>query len=203
MYATLLNIHKIVVILFFLIYVIKTILLLSNKTELLQQLTKKIKVPEMIISTAFLVTGVWLLLIIPEVKTLLIVKIVLVFLSIPLAVIGFKKSNKILAALSLLMITASYGLAEMSKKRGANSTMSSNAGLNSASLFESNCAKCHGPKGEGGIGSNLTTSVLNASEISSIILEGKGAMEAISMEKAQADSIAAFVFNNLEQKNNP
>jgi uncharacterized membrane protein SirB2 len=56
-----LHLHYLVVTLFLLIYVIKTILLLSNKNDLLGKFSKKIKVPEMIISTLFLLTGVFLL----------------------------------------------------------------------------------------------------------------------------------------------
>ena len=98
------------------IYFIKTILLISNKEELLSKLTRTLKVPEMIVSFLFLASGIYLLTQIPEIKPLLIIKVALVFLSIPIAVIGFKKRNKILGALSLLMITASYGLAEIAAK---------------------------------------------------------------------------------------
>ncbi|MES2395188.1 MAG: SirB2 family protein, partial [Bacteroidota bacterium] len=89
--------HLLSVILFLLIYLIKTVLLLSNKNEGLAKFTKVVKVPEMIVSTLFLVTGIYLLTQIPEIKTLLIIKIVAVLISIPLAIIGFKKKNKVLA----------------------------------------------------------------------------------------------------------
>lgn len=110
MFETIKLIHKISVILFLLIYFIKTILLISNKEDLLAKLTKTLKVPEMIVSALFLLTGIYLLTQIPEIKPLMIVKVGLVFLSIPIAIVGFKKKNKILGALSLLMITASYGV---------------------------------------------------------------------------------------------
>ena len=109
--------HLLVVILFLLIYLIKTTLLLMNKQETLMKFSKMVKVPEMIVSTLFLVTGIYMLTQVPEIKSLLIIKIAAVFLSIPLAVIGFKKQNKILAVASLLLIVGAYGLAEMSKKQ--------------------------------------------------------------------------------------
>ena len=93
MFTGLLHTHKLVVVLFLLIYIIKTVLLLIGKTENLEVFTKKVKVPEMIISFLFLVTGAVMLFQLPEIKTLLIIKIVAVFASIPLAVVGFKKKR--------------------------------------------------------------------------------------------------------------
>ena len=89
--------HFIVVTIFFLIYLVKTLLLLANKNEVLQSFSKKVKVLEMIVSFLFLATGVYLMFQLPEIKPMLIIKITIVFLSIPLAVIGFKKGNKGLA----------------------------------------------------------------------------------------------------------
>ena len=89
-----LHLHYLVVTLFLLIYVIKTILLLSNKNDLLGKFSKKIKVPEMIISTLFLLTGVFLLTKLPfggKYDYLLWIKLSMVAVSIPVAIIGFKK----------------------------------------------------------------------------------------------------------------
>ena len=87
--------HRISVTLFFLIYVVKTVLLLSSRTDLLQKFTKATKVIEMIVSALFLITGVWLMTKLAHIETILIVKIVIVLASIPIAVVGFKKGNKI------------------------------------------------------------------------------------------------------------
>jgi uncharacterized membrane protein SirB2 len=119
MYKGLFYTHLISVNLFLLIYLVKTILLVANKEEALTKLTKGVKVPEMIISVLFLITGVYMLTQLPAINTLLIIKIIAVFASIPLAVIGFKKKKKALAVVSFVLIVAAYGLAEMSKKRGA------------------------------------------------------------------------------------
>src|SRR3954469_14618861 len=93
--------HRISVTLFFLIYVIKTVLLLSNRADLLQKFTKSTKVVEMIVSALFLITGVWLMIGLEHIPAILWIKVLLVLASIPVAVVGFKKGNKILAALSL------------------------------------------------------------------------------------------------------
>ena len=111
--------HFIVVTIFFLIYLIKTILLLANKTEALQSFTKKIKVIEMIVSFLFLATGIYLMTQIPEIKPMLIIKITIVLMAIPLAIIGFKKGNKGLATLSFILILAAFGIGEMMKNKKA------------------------------------------------------------------------------------
>src|ERR1044072_7359060 len=99
MYKAFLHTHWLVVTLFFLIYVIKTVLLLSNRQDLLQKFTNVSKVPEMIVSALFLITGIYLMTQLPVIKPAMWVKIGLVLASIPVAVVGFKKGNKILAAL--------------------------------------------------------------------------------------------------------
>src|SRR5690349_6025565 len=114
--SLLVTIHLVVVNLFLLIYLVKTILIFSNQNALVK-FTKATKVAEMIISFTFLVTGVWLFSIVGAIKTLHIVKLILVVVSIPLAVIGFKRMNKGLALVSFILIVSAYGMAEMSKKK--------------------------------------------------------------------------------------
>ncbi|MEO1448463.1 MAG: SirB2 family protein, partial [Bacteroidota bacterium] len=111
MYTGLLHTHRLVVILFLLLYVVKWVLLLANKKELLERINKATRVPEMIISTLFLLTGIGLAINIAQLTSMFWIKLVLVLGSIPLAVIGFRKSNKILATLSILLIVGAYGLA--------------------------------------------------------------------------------------------
>ena len=80
----------------------KTILLLSNKIETLNSFTKKIKIPEMVISFLFLATGIFLATQLPfgsKYDYLFFIKVAMVLVSIPIAIIGFKKQNKLLAAL--------------------------------------------------------------------------------------------------------
>ena len=101
--------HTLFVVLFTLIYLIKTILLLSDRDELLEKFKKKTKVAEMVVSFGFLATGIFLMTQLPHspFPTLMYIKIALVLLSIPLAVIGFKKKNKVLATLSFFLIVVS------------------------------------------------------------------------------------------------
>ncbi len=175
-----LHTHLASVILFLFIYIIKTFLLLANNNEGLAKFTKAVKVPEMIISALFLGTGIYLLTQIPEINSLLIIKIFAVFVSIPLAIIGFKKKNKVLASLSLLLIIGAYGMAEMSKKQKPKAMQGiSESNLNGSELYNAACISCHGADGKlGTMGAgNLAASTMDISSRIEIIKKGKGLMK--------------------------
>ena len=89
--------------------------MLSDKDELLEKFKKKTKVLEMIVSFGFLATGIYLMTRLPEINMFLIIKIALVLASIPLAVVGYKKKNKVLATLSFFLIIVAFGLAQKAK----------------------------------------------------------------------------------------
>ncbi len=206
MYKGFLHTHYLVVVLFLLIYVIKTILLLSDKKDLLARFTKFVKVPEMIVSFLFLITGIYLATQLPfggKYDYLFFIKIAMVLISIPIAVIGFKRSNKILAALSLLLITGSFGLAEAYAKRKAipkeTAAGTTEGTTDGAALYEANCKVCHGGDGKLGMAGakNLAISTLSASEIKQIILQGKGDMQPVPMSDEQAAAVADYVASNL------
>lgn len=208
MYTGFLHTHKLVVVLFLLIYLLKTILLLTNKKETLASFTKKVKVPEMIISVLFLATGGYMLSQLPEIKPLIWVKLGAVFASIPLAVIGFKKQNKVLAVLAILLIVTAYGLAEMSKRRVEKvdvattivtdaSSSDYNALAHGKALFNANCVICHGENGDmQKVGAkNLQTSELGDSEVKSIILNGKNSMPPYKkiLDETEVDALVQYV----------
>lgn len=162
------------VIIFLLIYLIKTALLLLNKKEQLAGFTKVFKIPEMIISVLFLVTGIWLMTQIPVINTLLIIKIVVVLASIPIAIIGFKKSNKALASLAMIMIIAAYGLAEVSHKKMLEPAKELSNKNDGKEIFTNYCSKCHGQNGDASINgsANFSVSTIDDQAISRIIKEG-------------------------------
>lgn len=194
--------HRITVTLFFLIYVIKTILLLSGRQDLLDKITKGVKVPEMIISFLFLATGIYLLTQVPHISTLVWIKIIMVLLSIPLAIIGFKKGNKILAALSLLLITASYGLAEVAKKKREKGEIVASGVVNGSDLYNATCVSCHGNDGKAGLSgaADLSKTLLDVEAIKQVVLNGKGTMMKLEMSKEQAAAVAAYVDSNIKGK---
>lgn len=205
MFETIKLIHKISVILFLLIYFIKTILLISNKEDALTKLSKILKVPEMIVSFLFLGTGIYLITQLPEIKPLLIIKVGLVFLSIPIAIIGFKKRNKVLGALSLLMITASYGLAEIAAKNKAKvstEAIAADGTISGQVLYTDNCAICHGGDGKLGMAGayDLSKTTLGADSIKHVIVNGKEAMKAVPLSPEQASAVATYVETQLKGK---
>lgn len=196
MFSTILKIHSISVTIFFLIYFIKTLLLLSNAKEKLDKFKSYTKVLEMIVSTLFLVTGIYLITQIPEIKTMLIIKLILVAASIPLAVIAYKKYNKILALFSFMFIVAAYGLAEMSRTKKVSSEVA-----DGKSIYESSCAVCHGNDGKLGMAgaSDLSQTTLNQQEIVNVILNGKNAMPKVQMSEEQANAAAEYVLKNIKK----
>ena len=190
--SLLLPTHKVAVIIFLLHYVIKTFLLLINKPEALKKYTAGTKVLEMIISVLFLFTGVWLMVEKGSPSTLQIIKFTLVALSIPIAIVGFKKSNKAMAVTALLFIIGAYGLAEVNKKQQTKVDKSAMAG---SEIYAKNCVSCHGEDGKKGFSgaSDLSKSVLSADEAKAVISNGRNGMPAIKMEAVQLDSVTAYI----------
>ncbi len=199
------KIHMISVLLFLVTYLIKTVLLFTSKPGL-EKYSRITKVPEMIISVLFLVTGIWLFYLLGGIKVFHIIKLVFVFLAIPLAVIGFKKQKKGLALVSFILIVGSYGLGEMSKNKpfipakvvltgDVNSPMAQGA-----ATYQANCAFCHGVDGmkqyRGAI--DLTISKLNESMVALVIKEGsKGKMPSYksTLTDAEIADITTFMMS--------
>lgn len=158
----------------------------------------------MIVSFLFLATGVYLMTQIPEIKPMLIIKITIVLLSIPLAIVGFKKGNKGLAALSFILILAAFGIGEMMKNKKAVVTekaVNTDGSINAHEIYTANCAKCHGEDGKAGItgASDLSVTQLSNDSISSIIVNGRktmGKVEGLTPEQTKA--IAAYVTSSIK-----
>ena len=126
---------------------------------------------------------------------MMIIKIAIVLISIPLAVIGFKKQNKALAIIAFLFVFMAYGLAEMSKVPKVKPTPEGQA-INGKELYKSNCQSCHGPKGDlvnnGSVDLSLSTIDHNKELI--IINDGKSPMPAYnSLSAAEKDSLISFI----------
>jgi uncharacterized membrane protein SirB2 len=193
--------HTLFVVLFTLIYLIKTILLLSDRDELLEKFKKKTKVAEMVVSFGFLATGVFLMTQLPEINNLLITKLVLVVLSIPLAVIGFKKKNKVLATLSFFLIVVSFSLAYKAKAAKAGDKIAANSGKE---VFEQKCSLCHGNDGKLGLSGakDLSVSQLEHSGIVEIITNGKNTMASYkaSLTSEQIEAVASYIETDLKGK---
>lgn len=202
MYTGLLHSHNLFVTLFLLHYVIKLVLLLTNKQEQLAKYSKTTKVPEMILSFGFLLTGGWMLFKGAAFTTLITIKLVCVFTSIPLAIIGFKKGNKVLAFIAVTLIVASYGLAEVNKKAktGAkvDTTTIGDPIVAGKLIYVNKCAQCHGEIGNGG-GSgakDLSLTQLTLDEQKVMVRNGKNAMPGFKedvLSDADIDAVLQYV----------
>jgi uncharacterized membrane protein SirB2 len=202
MYKGILHTHLLSVVLFLVVYLIKTSLLLLNKNEALAGFTRKAKVPEMILSFLFLGTGIYLLMHTALIDKFMYMKLAAVALSIPLAIIGFKKGNKALAVLSLVLLIMAYGLAEMHGKRARTIAASPIMPINDREmpgmgLYMQNCARCHGDKGDAGLSgaADLRTSAASMTYKMMVVKDGKGGMPAYStsMTDEQINEVLAYI----------
>jgi mono/diheme cytochrome c family protein len=221
MYTGFYHTHKLAVLLFVLLYLIKTVLLVANQHAALEKLKKFTRIPEMVISGLFLLTGGYLLVKSAEISTLQIIKLVLVFSAIPVAIVGFKKNNKILAVVSLLLITGAYGLAEINKKRAGKiaipeASLPAEAQNPAAGeepqayvavgkiVYEQACISCHGKNGDACLAGakNLQVSKLDDAGKIAIIRNGKNTMPAFkNLTDTQVEALVAYV-NTLKDRLN-
>jgi mono/diheme cytochrome c family protein len=193
---------------FLVIYLVKTILIFANQ-KALAKFIKSTKVIEMIVSTLFLVTGVWLFAILGAIKMFQIIKLACVIISIPIAIVAYKRMNKGLALFAFILILSAYGLAEMSKKKPyipnkvevtGNADEVSQLGLKT---YVANCAMCHGLDGKKQYGNatDLSTSTLDNASIQLGIREGikgqKGIMPSFSgtLTDNEINAVSAYLVN--------
>ncbi len=104
-YVFFLHTHLWLAILFLLIYTAKSMLFLLGKKDAFLSFKKKTLLLETLLSLGFLVMGFWMLTF--RIKSgsyehWMDPKISLALIAIPLGIIGFKKENKTLVALSLI-----------------------------------------------------------------------------------------------------
>lgn len=104
------HIHYLFIAIFLLSYIIKSILFLAGKNEAFANFKKKTIIFETLMAVGFIVTGVIMLVQNQQISDgawmkasgWFHLKLTLVVLAIPLGIVGFKKGNKILVALSAL-----------------------------------------------------------------------------------------------------
>jgi len=203
-----LHTHTLVVGLFLLLYLIKTFLLVADKEETLQSFTQKTKWAERIISVLFLGTGIFLYLNSGNITWMVHLKIGFVFASIPLAIIGFKKKNKMLAVLSLTLLFASYALSQANKKMSVKApkpeiAFAKNQVETGKALYVSYCQACHGENGNAqkSGSKNLRISVLNKSAKVEMIKNGKGAMPGFpNLSDAEVDAVILYTDGFIGKK---
>ncbi len=100
--------HEGIVYLFLLLFIVKSFLFLTGKTVPFQVIRAKTKVLDMILGTLVLASGLYLLAVRANVETWVIIKLVVVLGAIPLAIVGFKKENKMLVGLATLAFVSIF-----------------------------------------------------------------------------------------------
>lgn len=105
------QIHIVLVAVFTIHYLVKGVLLLIDSPALLNY-RQKTMVPEMVVATLFIITGVWMLTMLGsgwlKANGWFHLKLTLVLLSIPIGMIGYKRGNKLLALAASLIYAFVY-----------------------------------------------------------------------------------------------
>ena len=202
MFTGILHMHKLAVILFLLLYLVKATLLVLNKKDTLKKFTRAMKVPEILISTLFLATGIYLSFDSGSMGAWFWVKMAAVLTSVPLAIIAFKRMNKPMALLAVMFIVYAYGLSETkSLSFKPDDLGESFEGVEPEALglaiYEQECINCHGADGQGGVSGakDLSASTLNRDERLAIIRSGKNAMMPYKdrLTGGQVEAVATYV----------
>lgn len=211
-----LHTHVLVVTLFLFFLLFKTILLLFNKKELLAKV-RKLKMIDPILGILMLATGGYLLSLYGSAApTYLWVKLVIVLLIIPIGIVAFKKENKAMAIIALLLTFYIYGASEagsLTFSKDERATGSSDSPAYKASevvvegetaellkngkeIYLAECKKCHGVDGKKGLfkSPDLTKSKLNLSERVAWIKIGKGVMPAYENELSETEIEAVALY---------
>ncbi len=182
-------------------------MLIANHKETLKKFSKAVKVPEMIISFLFLATGIYMLIKGGHPELYLMVKVLLVLVSIPLAIIGIRKEKKVFLILSVVILIYVYGIAET---RSLTFTHPEAEGIienvednnyqikeHGLALYQQHCSRCHGENGDKMRydSPDISKSVLNETERWEIINNGKGMMPAFGkkLDKNEKKALEAYI----------
>lgn len=196
MYTGLKHLHLLLVILFVLSVMIKTFLLIVNESKF-DSYRKKTKVPEMVITMLFLVSGI----VMASMRGFGLhfffhIKLTLMVLAIPLAIIGFKKKNKALAIVSSSMFIITIGIAMKSgnNMKEVHVEMAPTDANYGKALYEANCATCHGDGGASQLNkaTDLSSADLSVPAISNTILKGSASGKMVAFKTLDSTEVKAI-----------
>lgn len=201
MFTGIKHLHLLLVILFVLTTLIKTILLFVDSSKF-EAYRAKTKLPEIIVTILFLVTGITLIIIKGGgFHTLFFVKLGLMIVGIPLTIIGFKKQAKIPALVGTFLFIMTYGMAEMASKKALVTTVEisleeSGTLPHGTKLYNLNCVTCHGETGNKNLGgaADLSGSSFTEIQIADMISKGTKKMPAFSsLNEEETKAISLYV----------
>jgi cytochrome c553 len=192
------HLHVTVVLILLVFMLFKTILLLINKTDLLDRIRAKTKVADMVLGVLVLATGIYLVTLKPAIETYLWLKIILVIVAIPIGIVGLKRHKKLLAVLSVILIVYVYGIGEtQSYKFKRSPVVLSNSEQPGQEIYKMLCVECHGSDGKKGLykAPDLTASALSNEEMRERVLQGKGIMRGYANElnEMQVNAVLEYV----------
>jgi uncharacterized membrane protein SirB2 len=188
MHTGMLHTHLLSVTLFLIIYLVKAYYLVTDQKEGLVKWTKWTKIPEMVVSFLFLATGIYLAVKMEKLEIWFWVKIAAVFASIPLAIIGVKKENKMVITAAVILLIYAFGVAESRSITFTNSALknvvtnpqAANYDVNKhgAAIYKIHCERCHGENGKLGLqgAADLANSTMDIQQRATIITMGKTVM---------------------------
>ncbi len=193
MFNTILIFHQVVVTLYLLFFLIKVAMLLLAKQQNTMNFRKKTMWLEMMLSTLFLLSGLYLSFYSGEVRRgdWFWGKIVLVVAVVPIGIIAFRKLSKTLAILALLILIYIYGISETHSltfqketynipSYDANAVSPAAKIAYGGQIYQNACATCHGSDGKLGLSGSfdLTKINLDGDQIIEVITYGRVNMPA-------------------------
>jgi len=204
--------HVTIVTLFLVFLLFKTVLLIANKKELLAKV-RNLKMIDPILGTLMLITGGYLLSLYGwSAPAYLWIKLIVVLLVIPIGIVAFKKENKMMAILALLLTFGIYGVSEaggfptdeegnaqevnIEVEKQVELTADIDVLKTGKELYLAECKKCHGVDGKKGLfkSPDLSQTKLNLSEKVAWIKQGKGVMPSYEGKLSEEEIIAVAAY---------
>ena len=199
------QIHIVTATLFLLFLLFKSTFVLLNKSDSLKKIKKFILIPDILIQTGFLASGLTLVFmgssLVNSQPAWFHIKMTAVVVGVAVAIFAFKKNSKLLVVVSLLIFLMIYGYTEMIASKYKKSFVSENentADITSGkSIYSIHCESCHGSDGKKGLSGakDLSVSKLTKEESSLVIYNGRNNMMAYKnqLSKEQIDSVNNYI----------
>ena len=200
----LLHLHVTAALLLLISLLFKTGLLLLNRKEMLDKFRGKTKVVEMIVGALILVTGGYLAFKLGFGQPYLLIKTILIFIAIPLSIVGLKKGKKGMAIIGVLLFVYIYGIGEtksatFKKKKLEIASEIRNPGR---VIYQQLCISCHGENGNKGVykAPDLTKSNMEKDKVVELIKNGKNLMPGVEdqIDEQQLELLADYLYTIRE-----